>query len=275
MQYVLAAVPETWDINSNKRKYCGPVMKEGHTTRGLSCNISEDEIDAARQTGRLMRTHRFICEKQADSDLLGWRLSTQRGFDPLGGMAVAHDILEHFPDSTDSVADELQALGAELYIRGNTGYWKHRGSCQEPARHMCANIPELLRYVLRPDKGLPAPPPCNLNQQDGKTFQHHALKFTAAFPHYVKSEDFGGADVNSYLTDLIGWIKIGYRRAGKRYARVDRDALMRLFCSIEDQAAQLLTSAVPGAVLEVSVSLTNCTSQVKLSSSKSEVQPLS
>jgi hypothetical protein len=113
--------------------------------------------------------------------------------------------------------------------------------------------------------GLPPAPPCNLNDDDARPFDHHVLKFKIAFNDYVRKEDFGGEDVSAYIDDIVGWIRVGYRRARKRYGRVDGHDLMRLFYEIEEAAEQLLKSAVPGAVMEVSVSLAKCTSKARVS----------
>ena len=51
-------------------------------------------------------------------------------------MAVAHDILEHFPHGDGSPADELRALGASLWIRD--GY--HRNGAA--GENVGADLPE-------------------------------------------------------------------------------------------------------------------------------------
>lgn len=85
--------------------------------------------------------------------MLGWRLKSRPGYDPLQGMAVAHDVLEHFPDSTDSIADEFQALGASLWLRGETGYDRRGGDF--PAGNLAAEFLDI--FIHRESEGYAFP----------------------------------------------------------------------------------------------------------------------
>jgi hypothetical protein len=61
----------------------------------------------------------FVFKYDREFDLCGWCPEKLPMFNAGSAMGVAHDILEHFPDTTDAPHDEFQALGAALHVRGD------------------------------------------------------------------------------------------------------------------------------------------------------------
>jgi hypothetical protein len=68
----------------------------------------------------------FSCAEHEDYGIKGWRPDWFPGADPVVGMGVAHDCLEHRASKTGPLNEEMMALGAMMFIRGGGGYfsWK-------------------------------------------------------------------------------------------------------------------------------------------------------
>lgn len=76
----------------------------------------------------------------------GWKPLWIPNADPLGGMAVPHDILEHGRNDDGTIASEFVASGRCIRIRGDGCYWS-RYTHQihtEPATNIASDIPQLL-----------------------------------------------------------------------------------------------------------------------------------
>jgi len=69
---------------------------------------------ADNQEGATMKRYTFEVAEHEEYGSLGFKPSWYPKGDPLGGMAVAHDILEHFPKDDGSAEGEYMALGASL-----------------------------------------------------------------------------------------------------------------------------------------------------------------
>src|SRR5687768_11443869 len=68
-----------------------------------------------------MLSMRFVLDYDSERSGTGWRPEHQPDFDPMQGMGVAHDLLEHFPDDDAGVERELQAFRSILLIRVEHG----------------------------------------------------------------------------------------------------------------------------------------------------------
>src|SRR5258706_10369581 len=99
----------------------------------------------------------FISEEHEDFVTLGWKLKGCSGMDPLSGMAVAHDCMEHFPKvgQADGVAEEFMALGAALWIRGDTGYWAN--NYHTPGANIGADARDIFSHIIHENYSFNAP----------------------------------------------------------------------------------------------------------------------
>jgi hypothetical protein len=191
--------------------------------------------------------HRFVCQKHEDYGTNGWRLESQPGFDPLAGMAVAHDIIEHFPDGDESPADEFQALGASLLIRDGRFYRNYT-----PGINVASDFPEIIRHVIYEHMPLPEAPstrPLTEGEEDIQEAMREGLKL-------MRSE-FHDEDQQEAATELkkaLGWLRTGYRRASKRFAgRLEE--VRWCFQKIQAEADRLLEHANEGDILVIDVNL--------------------
>ena len=97
------------------------------------------------------KTWVFECAEHSDFGTNGWKLKGQTNADPLQGMAVAHDILEHAPNGDMGVEDEMIALGASLYVREFTTNMHSLGANCSP------DVREVLAHAWYEDFGLRDP----------------------------------------------------------------------------------------------------------------------
>ena len=208
-----------------------------------------------------MKTHTFLCEEHEDFGSNGWRLKTQPGWDPLGGMAVAHDVLEHFADTTDAPLHELQALGAALWIRDGGNYWGtyHPQSIYwDGGHHIAPDLITVLQHALHEGMDLPKPPRtvrCDAEDQIDIALWNARKEVTSEW------ED--PREARELLKLCRGWLRIGYRRAAERYKGHSPQQVVRLFREIEEQAEKALKTAEAGiSKLHVTVNITELSAKV-------------
>ncbi len=198
----------------------------------------------------------FTCDRHEEFGSNGWRLKTQPDFDPLGGMAVAHDILEHFPGGDGSPSDELMALGASLHVRD--GYHQN-GSA---GYNIGGDLPELMRHVFYENMSLrPAPitKPCDAEVEAEISA---ALDVLETDLEYWSDDQEIRTTIKRYYADMRGWMRLGYRKAKKRFKGLRRDQIQSLFYTIEHEADRVLKMAEEGAELTVSVTLSSLSAKI-------------
>lgn len=154
---------------------------------------------------------------------LGWMLKgAPAGFEPLDGLAVAHDTLEHFPGDTGSLADEAQAIGAALLIRVEGKYYddmdgfgsdiadlyekfrKRQMGLDLPVRN-CGPLTDELEYTIR-----------SLKKSTRDEIRHDEQHGDVAYDPL---------DIAAYLERFTAWMRVGYRRARRRFCRRFHDSL--------------------------------------------------
>jgi hypothetical protein len=98
-----------------------------------------------------MKRYTFILEEWDTTGGLGLRPEWFPGADPLGGVAVAHDILEHDNMTVGDVNEEIQALGRMHWIRGEGGYFHDARYYQPPSIHFATDLTYILEKHLNHD----------------------------------------------------------------------------------------------------------------------------
>lgn len=224
-----------------------------------------------------MVTHEFVAEQHEDSGLLGWRQKLQPGFDPLPGMAVAHDVLEHFPGGNESAHDEFQALGAAYRIRGEVGYFHHLSS--QPAwKHLSAEMPDIFTHVYVTREALLADPPAHalrpLRSYDAERAEFTFRKCLREGCNEVRNMHEGvdlKDDIEDFIRKGVAWMRVGYRRVSKRYGVMHLSNVNDLFHQISAEADKHLAAASEGDLLRVTIlSVQRCFYSMKHLSSYEE-----
>lgn len=197
---------------------------------------------------RLTRT--FIVEKHEEYGMLGLRPKDCPSFDPLTGMAVAHDMMEHPPGDTGEVSEELMAFGASIITRYLGGYWNmQRGPVEE---NWDADVSNILLYVDSKGRELQAPE----GRKGTVRLDDEALEGIVQRAGLLmsKPDEDNGRDRGLGDAEVITrWLRLGYRLALKRYRGCDVCSLAYLFKETEKAADAFLAHAYEGQEVEIRI----------------------
>lgn len=190
-----------------------------------------------------MKAYTFTVERHENFGTNGFKPNWYRG-EPLGGMAVAHDILEHFPHDNGSAENEYMALGASLLIRGDYAS-DTNGTAEENIASDLSTIWGVQGEVRE----------CSAVKDTD------LLERTKKAVHYFRKELKYMEDCNkpkeSDLENIARWIAKGYIKARHRYPKAWA-IYWDMFKPIEEQADRYLKHAEEGMLLTVIVNFARC-----------------
>lgn len=193
-----------------------------------------------------MLTATFDVRMHEEYGALGLRMQGKPHFDPLAGLAVAHDMLEHFKDDDGTLVGELQALGASIYVRDGESYYQQRNLTRtDPAEHISSEFLSQVWYTKeRGEDTVPASPTCRSLAYDESVFARtvgkarHQLYGELDYkdlPAWIRSEQ--------QRRYLVGWMRHGYSRAVRRYRRYSPYHMMTVFTEVENKVDKYLKCA--------------------------------
>lgn len=170
----------------------------------------------------------FKLEEHPEYGSMGLRLADKPHFDPLGGLATIHDLLEHFADDRGDLASELEALGASIYVRNGEMYYLDSGSyVRDPAHHISGDMPQQVRYTEdRCEYELRDCGPSRAIQDEFvegiiQRVLEKSIKLVKdeceALPEWLSTKE--------QRRRFVGWLRRGYRRASDRYKTHDQSQL--------------------------------------------------
>lgn len=202
----------------------------------------------------------FTCGEHPEYGGLGWAADWMRGADPIQGMGCAHDILEHPPNMPLGAESEFMALGAMLWLRGETGFF-FSGT---PAENAAVDFPDILERVMNGEETLKDPGKTRALSEwdygslDGQC-QSAVRKGVAllisdrgyTFPSIAKHMP------PEYRQRMVGWMRKGIRYAVRRYKHGNNEVAY-LFKRMEKEFDRRLESAKEGAQIAVHVNLKQC-----------------
>lgn len=196
-----------------------------------------------------MRTFELEVRMHEEYRALGLALVNRQWADPLEGMAVAHDILEHFPNDRGSTEEELMALGASILVRDEENYFCQKGKRNpNPGHQMSGDIAEQVNYAMQRGETLCLRSP-------GRTVScedYIECYFTTAIDEAMsESGDRNNGRPDEWLRPdnhwkIRGWLRRGYRKACKRYKGICAAHLCAVFNEIEKRADNVLKYADEG-----------------------------
>jgi hypothetical protein len=189
-----------------------------------------------------MITKKFTCQEHQEYGFLGWVLNTMPHFDPVTGMGVAHDCLEHLTRRV-GFEGEMEAFGVALYIRHGGGYWADRGS-RDPS--WSNNVSTELAEFLARDTNLTvaqAPRTKPLEDEDAEEeiakMQVRALDdFYAEMAESYGLEDTPREVVALALERAAVWVRRGWLNAERKYGAYQYDVAY-MFRQIETEVDKL------------------------------------
>mgnify|MGYP001599717771 CR=1 FL=1 len=193
-----------------------------------------------------MKSYTFEVAEHEEFRTLGFKPSWYPKGDPLGGIGVAHDILEHFPKDDGSAEGEYMALGASLWIRGHAGYYQNGTA----AENIASDLPMVWGIQSHVK-------PCGLSRDsEGIEQAREAVKHWAREFKYMEGSKLPSHEERERVAR---WIAKGYKRAQTRYRGIPSYKLAYdVFKPIEDAAEKALKYAEAGMVLTVCVDVSHC-----------------
>lgn len=197
---------------------------------------------------RVIISKMFVYERHEDFGSNGWREKDKPHFQPLEGMAVAHDTLEHFPDDSREIEHELMALGAMLWVRG-PHYGRH--AAWENIQASMTDVYPLHRWQDVPF-GAPLPGMRRRLSHDPCSIEGDFHELNETLFEFIRENCHNGEDLKPNEVDflkifvdrVVPWLRHGYRRARRRYCGDGRPGypgdLSSLFQKIQERADKLL-----------------------------------
>lgn len=180
---------------------------------------------------------------------LGLRMVGMPWADPLTGVAVAHDMLEHFPKDGGAIESELMALGASLYVRDCGAYFAQKGlKHSEAYKNLAADFPTLFSWCLE-NGPMEFPDPGKTRPLDDEECEQQAREAVEEAARLMVSEfDADYTDAREFMdvrqqARAFGWFRKGYRKACKRYRGIPAWKVCQAFNNIEQEADQFLKNA--------------------------------
>lgn len=176
-----------------------------------------------------MRTYTFVKKENRDYGYPGLILENAPDtYYPLSGMGVAHDVMEHHWNDDGSVRDEIMALGAALYVRGEE-YWNGR-FFSNPGDQISPDLIDLFHSWLGGDY-LPHPGRTLKLPDDEEGWIEKACENVAK---ELDCEE--ASEVKEFVEKARGWLRKGFRQAALRYRNAKKFELPYIFMQIEKAA---------------------------------------
>ena len=149
------------------------------------------------------------------------------------GRLVAHDVLEHMPNTSNrnSSEDELVAMGAMYFIRGETGllYSPYQSIEDIIAKDICFILSDSVNNSERVRS-----PGFKYRLSDSSTdniFKEATRIGIKSFKDNYE-DDIDILDKHIY-TYTLNWLRVGYRQATKRYRGINQGYVGDMFPQIE------------------------------------------
>jgi hypothetical protein len=218
---------------------------------------------------------RFICEEHEEFGSLGLRPLAMPEADPLPGMTVAHDLLEHFPGDDGGVEAEFMALGAAYWLRHESGYVKNQRSRagltdhsdRDAADDFSGDFMELYRHIAHEgfslsDPGTEPAIECEYTEENLAAIVRKGLALTRTEIGDYCDDD--SDELHTFCSTetgdrILGWLRRGYRKATERYEGQDAYSIAEVvFNGIEERIDEYLKGdPSEGTEIEVEIDLSD------------------
>jgi hypothetical protein len=164
-----------------------------------------------------------------DSGEFGWIEKNQPTFNAADGRMVAHDTLEHFAPNYLPVTEEAMALGALIHVREQGG-WFSNLSNPDPVFHLSADVSRLLQDIAYGEGVDPVSITRPIRDESVEGLIQEVIQ-------EAHKELLGEGDMvtPAMTSSLTSWMRIGYRRAVRRYHDNSPWHLTCLFQRIADE----------------------------------------
>lgn len=200
----------------------------------------------------------FTCKEHQEYGGLGWQpdwVENQAMVDPIGGMGVAHDILEHPLRGIGGAENEFMAFGSIYWIRGQNNWWRQNGNFLSVEDHMSSDYAQILPRIIEGYETLKSPGrTTRLDDDRAEEVFHNSIQM--GFLTTIAEQDHLEEGIHDLIHDggkdrVLGWLRKGYRMAQKRYKGIDSYDVACIFTNIMNDADKRLKHAEEGMKLKV------------------------
>jgi hypothetical protein len=215
---------------------------------------------------RNIRVFNYVTtDSDRNVDWNGWRMEGMPHFDPSVGMAVAHDSLEHFPNTQkDSLVDEMLAFGSIFRNRVQGGYWQNNNYWRDSQDKMLGY--DILRFLSEHQWHI------SFCETRMSTHVKKMLLNKEQFKDMVHGEQWDDSwEEDGYQESLnnawktyihaMRWVSVGYRMAQERWGSHNPYDVTCMFQDIEREV-DAIKFAEAGDKLEVKFNIKDLSYQV-------------
>ena len=209
-----------------------------------------------------MLTRTFTYCQHEDFGHMGLKPNWMPNGDPFDGLGCAHDMLEHFATQTSPLEGECEAIGAHLYLRLQNGYHisRQRGP-RELWKQLRDQLGSCMKDFMYDDLRAPTVVPTRPLDADTEAALQRALDDAVAYAvsEFDPRDEALNAryDMPAFRAGMEAWVRRGYRKAVRRYARHDTfDISEHLFDRVASKLDYLMEHFLKdGAQVGVSLDL--------------------
>jgi hypothetical protein len=214
-----------------------------------------------------MIIRRFVREDDREYGVRGFRPLWIENANAFEGYGCAHDVLEHARNEPGPAEGECMAMGACVYVRALPGWWAEQwpNNVNPPEVHIASTIVDIMREVRYGTQRLPLPVTRRMRDDDVESafdaILHEGCKIW-------QGEAVDGGEetplTSAELDAILAWMRIGYRRASRRYGAIGGNGASYLFTQVAKAIDAELRRAGEGMELTVRVNVPRCEVRTEL-----------
>ncbi len=213
---------------------------------------------------------KFVWGTDTEHGHTGWMPEHMPNFDALGtGYGMAHDILEHFSATDDSIEGEFMAFGSMLYLRAEPDYWGNIGArYTNPAQQMSGDVASFLCNQVHRERIRPAT--ARKLDEEMEAIIEELIAATLREADGMLEPGTEMDRMEADLTNAVQWMRIGYRKAAKRWG-MEPQMRLSMFYNVERACDDIIRDGdgeerCDGDVLTVSVDMADGNTRMSIKS---------
>lgn len=181
-----------------------------------------------------VRKFRFKYKEDQDYGGMGWIPTWMKGANTVTGRGAAHDILEHHPTMPLGAECEFHALGALFWGRGETGWFSQY--TMFPVNEVIARDHiSILQRVAEGEETLLKPPRTRKLSEDlygdADEALHEMIRkgIQMSKKEWEDMTEYKMPIPNDAADRILGWMRMGYRYAARRFGSNHQWEMSHLF----------------------------------------------
>jgi hypothetical protein len=197
-----------------------------------------------------MITTKFDWREDREFGGFGWILQGFPNFNVSQGLGIAHDTLEHFKNGDGSLTHEMLAFGSMLFTRVECCWFSSRGNYRGAIINLSSDIMGFLRDVYYGNSNVLKPP----KTRKLDDYLEDEIKGVMSKGYRDATQEYEVTDdMSETIQRMVGWMRIGYRKAKRRFHGNTSDELGFLFDEIVRTVDEKFKHGNEGETLVVKV----------------------